>query len=144
MSRNRPFTPEEDARLRKLRDQGLEMSEIAAAMGRSHGSVKLRVHHLKLPTVRGKQGVRIAGAWEEVSFLIPGQALAESAAEWKARVAKLAEMRQRAIEHAARVRTLPSLTKAEADALIAAALAAGKRTVCPPRAVAALTGGLSL
>lgn len=47
----RPWTPDEDARVRKLREQGLTVEGIAAQLGRSYNSVKsyMQVHDLTEP-----------------------------------------------------------------------------------------------
>lgn len=65
-------------------------------------------------------------------------------ADFKARSAEQQAIQARAQAHATRTSMAPPMSEAEAQRLIAEAVAAGKVTRCPPRAVEAINQGLGL
>jgi hypothetical protein len=135
---SRPFTSADDARLIRLRDQGASRAEIGSILGRTEGSIKERIRYLQLPTVRGKQDA--PRAWRGLSSDFSPKATVNHSLEWREFAKQREAELKRAAQHAARVKALGPVSNAEAEALIAAALAAGKVTLCPPRFVAPITG----
>lgn len=63
----RPWTPAEEDRLRELRGRGLELRDIAAALGRSRASVQARVVKLGLPLARWT-GIAVANGEPAMTF----------------------------------------------------------------------------
>lgn len=127
--RRHRYTPEDDARLRGLWANGTSRAEIAAIMGLTEASIKQRKEHLKLPN----RNIIGATGFEPKAGI-------NHSIEWREHVAQREAELKRAMAHAQRVSVLPALCENEAAALVAAALAAGKVTRCPPRFVAPITG----
>jgi hypothetical protein len=153
------YTPAEDGYLTELWLLGHQATVIGQMLTRKFGiprsmsSVRERRIVLKLParqpgvhkgTVFKPKTAKPVQKEQLGTWIFEPKASVNHSIEWKQIVAlRQAELR-RAWAHAARVKPLGPVGKAEAEALIAAALAAGRVTQCPPRFVARTTGGPSL
>jgi hypothetical protein len=145
---NTEYTAAENAQLLVLHAAGMSHAQMGKMLGRSPSSVSERCRRLDLPhrkpgvpkgTIFKPKKAKPPVEKEGIGYFSP-RANVNHSLDWREQVALRQEELKRAAQHAARVKVLGPVGKAEAEALIAAALAAGKVTRCPARFVAPITG----
>jgi hypothetical protein len=151
---NTEYTAAADAQLRVLHAAGLSHAQMGKMLGRSPSSVSERCRRLDLPhrkpgvpkgtVIKPKKAKPPVQKEQLGTWSFEPKASVNHSLEWREQVALRQAELKRAWAHAARVKALGPMGQGEAEALIAAALAAGKVTLCRPAAVAPITGGLSL